>query len=184
MTSALEGGEWSAARRTLPPGKTRYPVYRRLGGPQGRSGRVENLVPPGFDLRTVKLVVSRYTDWATRPTLLTSTLKNYGGKLRNWPNGISGPVSYTVSIKRERFPVQLKDHSFSVSTCDMESLKLLASYLSFIVTKCSHFKVLLQLPFTWRKACKNYFNTLRTGLLNCLNARSRSLNFRHRASCI
>ena len=33
-TSALEGSEWSAARpgRTLPPGKTRYPLYRRLGG--------------------------------------------------------------------------------------------------------------------------------------------------------
>jgi len=32
MTSALEGGEGSAARpgRTLPPGKTRYPLYRRL----------------------------------------------------------------------------------------------------------------------------------------------------------
>ena len=28
------------------------------------------------------------------------------------------------------------------------------------------------------------FNTLRTGLLNCLNARSRDLTFRHRASCI
>ena len=27
-------------------------------------------------------------------------------------------------------------------------------------------------------------NTLRTGLLNCLNALSRDLNFRHRASCI
>ena len=26
------------------------------------------------------------------------------------------------------------------------------------------------------------FNTLRTGLLNCLNARSRGLTFRHRAS--
>ena len=26
-------------------------------------------------------------------------------------------------------------------------------------------------------------NTLRTGLLNCLNARSRGLTFRHRASC-
>jgi len=40
MTAALEGVEWSAARpgRTLPPGKTRYPLYRRLGGPQGRSG--------------------------------------------------------------------------------------------------------------------------------------------------
>ena len=46
MTAALEGGEWSAARpgRTLPPGKTWNPFYRRLGGPQGRSGRTENLV--------------------------------------------------------------------------------------------------------------------------------------------
>jgi len=46
MTAALEGGEWSAARpgHTLPPGKTRYPFYRMLGGPQGRSGRAENLV--------------------------------------------------------------------------------------------------------------------------------------------
>jgi len=26
-------------------------------------------------------------------------------------------------------------------------------------------------------------DTLRTGLLNCLNARSRGLTFRHRASC-
>jgi len=47
MTAALEGGEWSASRpgHTLPPGKTRYPFYRRLGGPQGWSGRAENLVP-------------------------------------------------------------------------------------------------------------------------------------------
>ena len=45
MTTALEGGEWSASRpgRTLPPGKTRYPLCRRLGEPQGRSGRAENL---------------------------------------------------------------------------------------------------------------------------------------------
>jgi len=47
MTAALEGSEWSAARsgRSLTQGKTRYPFYRRLGAPQGRSGRVENLVP-------------------------------------------------------------------------------------------------------------------------------------------
>ena len=72
MTAALEGGEWSAARpgRTLPPGKARYLLYRRLGGPQGRSGRAENLAPPGFDPRTVQPVVSRYTVWATRPTFL------------------------------------------------------------------------------------------------------------------
>ena len=70
MTAELEGGEWSAAHpgRTLPPGRTRYPFYRRLGGPQGRSGRAENLVPTGIWSRTFKPVVCRYTDWATRPT--------------------------------------------------------------------------------------------------------------------
>ena len=56
MTAALEGGEWSAARpgRTLPPGKTWYRLYRRLGGPQGRSGRAENLVPTGTQSQTVQ----------------------------------------------------------------------------------------------------------------------------------
>ena len=49
----------------LPPGVTQYPLYRRLGGPQGRSGRVLKIsLPPGFDPRTVQLVTSRYTDWA------------------------------------------------------------------------------------------------------------------------
>jgi hypothetical protein len=41
----------------LPQGKTRYPLYRRLGGPQGQSGRVRKIsTPPGFDLRTVQSV--------------------------------------------------------------------------------------------------------------------------------
>ena len=47
-------GEGSASRlgRSLPPGKTRYPMYRRLGGPQGRSGQVRKISPsPGFDPR-------------------------------------------------------------------------------------------------------------------------------------
>jgi hypothetical protein len=39
------------------PGKTRYPLYRRLGGPQGRCGQVRKISPPpGFDPRTVQLV--------------------------------------------------------------------------------------------------------------------------------
>ena len=56
MTAALEGGKWSAARpgRTLPPGKTRYPFYRRLGGYQGRSGRAENLVLTEIRSRTIQ----------------------------------------------------------------------------------------------------------------------------------
>jgi hypothetical protein len=49
----------------LPPGMTRYPLHRRLGGSQGRSGRVLKISPPPvFDTRTVQLVASRYTDWA------------------------------------------------------------------------------------------------------------------------
>ena len=40
----------------LPPGKTRYPLYRRLGRPQGRSGRVRKISPPPeFDPQTEKL---------------------------------------------------------------------------------------------------------------------------------
>ena len=64
MAAALEGGEWLAARpgRTLPPGKTQYSLYRRLGEPHGRSGLAENLALPGFDPRTVQPVVSRYTN--------------------------------------------------------------------------------------------------------------------------
>ena len=71
MTLALEGGEGSATRpgRTLPPGKTRYPLYRRLGGPQGWSGLVRKISPsPRFDPRTVQPIDSRYTDYATWPT--------------------------------------------------------------------------------------------------------------------
>jgi len=57
------------APATLPPGKTRYPLYRRLGGPQGQSGQVRKISPTsGFDPRIVQPVASRYTDWAI-PTL-------------------------------------------------------------------------------------------------------------------
>jgi hypothetical protein len=65
MTTALEGGEWSAARpgRTLPKGKTRYSLYRRMCGPQSRSGQVRKISPPpGFAPRIVQPVVGRYTD--------------------------------------------------------------------------------------------------------------------------
>ena len=65
-TSALDGGGGQRhAPAALPTGKTRYPLYRRLGGPQGRSGQVRKISPPpGFDPRTVQPVASRYTDWA------------------------------------------------------------------------------------------------------------------------
>jgi hypothetical protein len=52
VTSALEGGGWSAPRPDRRP------------RPQGRSGRVRKIAPlPGFDPRTVQSVASCYTDW-------------------------------------------------------------------------------------------------------------------------
>jgi len=47
LTSALDGvGGQRHAPASLCPGKTRYPVYRRLGGPQSGSGRVRKTSPP------------------------------------------------------------------------------------------------------------------------------------------
>jgi hypothetical protein len=53
------------APAALPTGKTRYPLYRKLVGPQSRLCQVWNISPPPeFDLRTVQPVASRYTDCA------------------------------------------------------------------------------------------------------------------------
>jgi len=38
-------GSASGPGRSLPLGKTRYPLYRRLGGPQGWSGQVRKILP-------------------------------------------------------------------------------------------------------------------------------------------
>jgi hypothetical protein len=65
MTSALDEGEWSASRpgRALCPGKgPPYPLNRRLGGPQSRSGhrgyRKNPLPVPG---PVVQSVARHYT---------------------------------------------------------------------------------------------------------------------------
>jgi len=63
LTSALDGGGWSTPHpgRFTPGKQTRYLLYRRLGGPQGRSGQVRKISPPqGFDPRTVQPVASCY----------------------------------------------------------------------------------------------------------------------------
>jgi hypothetical protein len=68
-TSALDGGEWSASRpgRALPRGKDpRYPLDRRPGGPQSRSGlkRLEekHFASAGDQTPDVQSVVRHYTD--------------------------------------------------------------------------------------------------------------------------
>ena len=49
---------------------TRYPFYRRLSGPQGRSGHLRNIPPPpGFDTRATQPIASRCTDSYPDPHL-------------------------------------------------------------------------------------------------------------------
>jgi hypothetical protein len=46
-TSAVDGVDGQRhAQAALPPGKSHYPLYRRLGGPQGRYVRVRKISPP------------------------------------------------------------------------------------------------------------------------------------------
>jgi hypothetical protein len=64
------GARWGAGGQhhvlaALPLGKTWYPLYRRLRGPQGWSVEVQKISPSlGFDSQTVQPVAIRYTDWA------------------------------------------------------------------------------------------------------------------------
>jgi hypothetical protein len=91
LITAQEGGEGSASRlgRSLPPEKTRYPLYRRPGGPQGRSRQVRKISPPpGFD------PASSNPQPVAIPTTLSGTQNS----------GIS--CVYFVRINSEYYPKQ------------------------------------------------------------------------------
>jgi hypothetical protein len=64
LTSALDMvGYQGHAPAALFPGRTRYSLYRKLGRPQGRSRQVQKIFPlPDFDPRTVRPILSSYTD--------------------------------------------------------------------------------------------------------------------------
>ena len=102
MTAALEGSEWSAARpgRNLSPGKTRYPFHRRLGWPQGRSGRAENLVPTGICSRTVQPVAQSLYQ-LSYPAIQMSVIME--GII--WSDGRKNCFSHVASIHNNKFVV-------------------------------------------------------------------------------
>ena len=57
-------------RQHLTPGKDPVPIVQEAGWASGPVWTgAENLAPPGFDPPTVQPVGSRYTNYATRPTM-------------------------------------------------------------------------------------------------------------------
>jgi hypothetical protein len=61
-------GWWMPHPSSLPQGKSHYPLYRRLDGPQGRFGQEQKILPPPeFDPWTVQPVASLYTNYAILP---------------------------------------------------------------------------------------------------------------------
>ena len=155
-TSALDGG-WvvNATPRPLYP---RYPLYRRLSGPQSLSVRVWKISPPpGFDPRTVQPVASRYTDW-TIPA---------PGRL-NQPK-CPHPVNFNILLPSQAASILVKSHTESdVSTVLFPAIHnfLLCARAWFSSTFHS-----LQLPYL-HQMC-----THQTKQYVCLTARWKWLNF-------
>ena len=135
-------GEGSASRpgRSLPPGKTRYPLYRRLGGPQGRSGLVRKISPPpGLDPRTFQPVASRYTGYATRST---TELCEVAQSKRQYPRHT---VPTTGSPCHATPPIRLLFYSPSVT-----SLSLCDLAVNFVQSRLFH-------PYSYRQVLLPYF---------------------------
>jgi hypothetical protein len=113
MTTALEGGEGSASLlgRSLPPGKTRYPLYRRLGGPRGGSGQVRKISPPtgiGSTDRPARsqalywLIYSGPLSYAALPTNNFRICTQTSSKLHhNAATQTKCPPSYLCSIPKQ-----------------------------------------------------------------------------------
>ena len=75
MTTALEGvsGQQHAPAALYPRGRPGTHFTGGWVGPRTCLDGRKNLVPTGIRSRTVQPVVSRYNDWATGPTYITST---------------------------------------------------------------------------------------------------------------
>jgi hypothetical protein len=89
------------APAALPPGMTRYPLYRWLGRPQSRAGRVwKNSPPPGFDPRTAQAVASRCTDLAI-PARLQPVLPCLTTQALPKAEHLSNKNSYQISTTQD-----------------------------------------------------------------------------------
>ena len=164
---ALEGGEGQASRpgRFLPQGKTRYPLYRSLGGPQGRSGQVQNISPPpGYDPRTVQPVAQslyrlRYP--ANKGKVQSDTKKR---ELLKNPTKIEEKKNYWQKLNHYNLPF-LRDSNPNYQCLKITSFRWCAPPRMRSFTAITHFKsrILQSMQHTQS-------DTKERGLLKCVVA--------------
>jgi hypothetical protein len=77
LTFALDGDGWSMPRpgHFTPRKETRYPLCRKLGGPQSWSRQLQKILPPqGPGPLAIQPVVSRYRNYIVMTHILTNNL--------------------------------------------------------------------------------------------------------------
>jgi hypothetical protein len=142
MTTALEGvGGQHHTLAALTLGKTRYTLCRRLGGPQGRSGRVRKISPPpGFFFNLYVSCASLFWYWTFNGRLYRIVLHSVDFSSRKYPTasvgsepailgtrgqqdsipGPSSPLPVAIPTEISRFPkYNLQDENLNTSFCPL-----------------------------------------------------------------
>jgi hypothetical protein len=114
-------------RPLYPPGKTRYPLYRRLGGPQGRYRRVLKISPPPG----CSILLSAKLNFIDLADLVYLTLglwsKNFYG---------TGYIFHQVSQYLEAFvEIYLRVGHGRIVPHPLRFIMIIISYLSYWVNK-------------------------------------------------
>ena len=86
----------------IPGAETRHPLYRRLGGPQFQSGRVQKILTyPGYDSRIVQSVASQVSQDSQMELISISMLTSTNRVLGSGQERIQGSLLLTHCIQIE-----------------------------------------------------------------------------------
>jgi hypothetical protein len=144
----MEVGDQHHAPAALSPGKTRYPLCRRLGGPQGRSGRVrKSRAPTGIrspdrPTRSESLYrlcfsgshINSHANSITLIHLSVCTVHIYwctGQTHQTWERG--SVISWlTEIVRRSQWPRVLRHGSVAACLLGLRLRVPLGAWLSFV----------------------------------------------------
>jgi hypothetical protein len=157
------GGQRHASA-ALPPGKTRYPLYRRLGGPQCRSGRVRKISPPpGFDSSTAvqcTFTHKQYTEQHSSTVHIYTqsvyrTTQQYSSHLHTNSAKNNTVVQYTFTHKQ-----YTEQHNTTVHIYTQTVHRTTQQYSSHLLTNSTQNNTAVQLTFTHKQHTEQHSSTV------------------------